>query len=405
MSNIIQIGKNLGITHNVSFQVINPVTNEVVSSHEGHNVATHSMLLGIGHYLAGEGVFGQGNITLTDYVPKFLSLGTMGLINHDCDEKGLPTGIGVSITDSEEKRFCDYMEQVPGFGADGYKRSGSTRDMNNGRLYYGLGPMYKDRLDGLAIRGEETLVTKDCGCATCDKKCDDCPKAVEKVETKYWDDTRPAVQCELISNKYPRVPISMRRVMLEEESEVPETIDVIFSGLISTGALASFRDPWRDYMFVTEAGMWTRKSWPQQQLPNGKVVTNYDVGENGLLAAYRIAPPDENNWDMTIPSNRDILKQNILRVGRNQVVQVIWKVQLGSVKQLTKTLQSEPEDLRWVIWNGGYHPSVPDEPSDINIPELLRNIDTIQQVIKEEDSEVTFNSVFKDEDVTIKGKV
>jgi hypothetical protein len=36
---------------------------------------------------------------------------------------------------------------------------------------------------------------------------------------------------------------------------------------------------------------------------------------------------------MENPANRSILQQNILRVGRNQIVQVIWKIQLGSIEQ------------------------------------------------------------------------
>jgi hypothetical protein len=36
---------------------------------------------------------------------------------------------------------------------------------------------------------------------------------------------------------------------------------------------------------------------------------------------------------MSDPANRAILRQNILRVGKNQVVQVIWKIQLGSIEQ------------------------------------------------------------------------
>ena len=37
---------------------------------------------------------------------------------------------------------------------------------------------------------------------------------------------------------------------------------------------------------------------------------------------------------MTVAANRDLLKKQIIRVGINQVVQVIWKIQLGGVDQL-----------------------------------------------------------------------
>lgn len=37
---------------------------------------------------------------------------------------------------------------------------------------------------------------------------------------------------------------------------------------------------------------------------------------------------------MTKPSNRMQLKRSILRVGINQVVQVIWKIQIGSIDDI-----------------------------------------------------------------------
>ena len=45
---------------------------------------------------------------------------------------------------------------------------------------------------------------------------------------------------------------------------------------------------------------------------------------------------------MSIPENRNIVKQNILRVGINQIVQVVWKLQLGSIDQLG-SYSPEPE--------------------------------------------------------------
>ena len=76
------------------------------------------------------------------------------------------------------------------------------------------------------------------------------------------------------------------------------------------------------------------------------------VGENGLLAAYRIAPPDSCNWDMSKYENREILKRNVLRVGTNQVVQVIWKVQIGAIEQLTSTvIQPSADKVKWILWN------------------------------------------------------
>lgn len=290
MNSIVKIGKNLGMKHNVSFRVIDTYTKQIISTHVGHNAATNSMLTGIAHYLVGDGVFNQASSILTDYVPKYISLGTMGLFSQDKDSWGLPAGIGISPDVSEEQRFKEYMLQVPGYGADGY-----DINSNNGRSEFGLGPTF---------------------------------------------DVKKYVGCELISNSYPRSDISFRDIVPEYESEISETIDVIYSAMVSTGALSQFREPGRDYIFITEAGLWSKKDWSQS-------------GENGLLAAYRIAPPNSENWDMEIPSNRDVLKQNILRVGRNQVVQVIWKIQIGSIEQLNSTLISgdAPKKTRWLVWN------------------------------------------------------
>jgi hypothetical protein len=199
----------------------------------------------------------------------------MGLLNQDQTENGLPAGIGVtpqqegeSDEDFEVRRYKEYMEQLPGYGADGYSSA-----QNNGREYFGLGPMF----------------------------------------------SVSAVKCELITPAYPRAPITYRAVLPEAESELPETMDIIFSAYISTGSLAKFRGN-NDYLFITEVGMWGSRTYK-------------NTDENGLLAAYRIVPPNSENYDMENPANRSILQQNILRVGRNQIVQVIWKIQLGSVEQ------------------------------------------------------------------------
>ena len=89
--------------------------------------------------------------------------------------------------------------------------------------------------------------------------------------------------------------------------------------MISTGALKQFRPEGQDYLFITEAGLWSKRNWN-------------DSGENGLLAGYRIVPPNMKNWDMSIQENRDLLKKSIIKVGKNQVVQVVWKIQLISTE-------------------------------------------------------------------------
>lgn len=267
----IQCDNDNRVYQNVTFRVIDKGTGKCVQEVVGHNQATNTMLTGIAYYLAGNGVLNQGEAMLADYVPRYISLGTMGLVNQDEDSQGLPAGL--------PENAQDYMNQTPGYGADGYKVSEGT--YNNGREYLGLGPKFEDRPDA-----EKTI------------------------------------NCELISPSAPRVAIQYRSVTDEDDAEVPKTLDVVFSAMISTGALAQFREPGKDYIFITEAGLWSQKTWSGSD-------------SNGLLAGYRIVPPNSKNWDMTDPANVDILKHQILRVGVNQVVQVVWKIQLGALKQLT----------------------------------------------------------------------
>ena len=289
MNSILEAGKNLGISHNLSINVLDQRTGKILHSHEGHNCATNSMLLGIAHYLSGDGVLNQGYEMLKNYVPRYISLGTMGLFNQDEDASGLPEGIGDG-EGAEEIRFAEYMRHVPGYGADGY-----DPNENNGREYLGLGPTFENR-----------------------------------------PDPSHTVKCELISESFPRSLISYRDTLPESQSELPETIDVVFSTMISTGALKQFREDGKDYVFISEVGMWSRKTW-------------VDSGDNGLLAAYRIVPPNISDWDMTVEANRQLLKRNILRVGVNQVVQVIWKIQIGSISQLAGLPEEDGDNIYYPL--------------------------------------------------------
>ena len=290
MTTVAQIAKRLDARHNVCIRVIDEPTGKVVSQHVGHNAATNSLLTGIGHYLMGEALSTQGEM-LSSWIPQYISLGTMGLSSQEEDEEGLPAGLG-SISGTEEERFIDYLEKTPGFGSDGY-------DVNlmNDREYAGLGPMFTDRA------------------------------------------STSTIGCELISPTFPRARISYRNVVPEYESEFPKTIDVILSAYVSTGALAQFREPGKDYVFITEVGLWSTPTWQ-------------GTGDNGLLAGYRICPTDEVNWDMSKEENRKLLKQSILRIGVNQVCQVIWKLQLGGIDQLGGLSAIYPQEgyMKWNVY-------------------------------------------------------
>lgn len=295
----VQCSKNLGVKYNVTFRIFDEPTGQLVSEYIGHNQATNSMLTGIAHYLKGDGILNQAKYMLSRHIPRYISLGTMGLINQDEEiiavsdqgevkyiNTGLPAGVGDRLYEndgitirSEADRFQSYIDTMPGYGADGY-----DSNRNNNRKYMGLGPMFANR----ASANTEN------------------PKTVD---------------CELISETFPRAAISYRELVPETHAEIPETIDIIYSAMISTGALAQFRESDKDYVFITEAGLWSDDQWTNS-------------ASNGLLAGYRIVPPDEKNWDMKQEANRELLKRNILKVRKNQVVQVIWKIQLGSHRQL-----------------------------------------------------------------------
>lgn len=434
-NSIIEASKNLSIRQNVSFRVIDETTGKVVQEHIGHNSATNSLLFGIAHHLVGDFVPNEGHslnpgyAMLSNYVPRYISLGTMGLINQHQDSHGLPAGIGDTIpgqgdeeyerllqelqdaanalslakealaldcqywpacdacaecqecatrigakkqavddaqaaynaaydavmTYNETARFVEYMEKVPGYGADGY-----DLNQNNGRKYPGLGYAYSSYSNT-----SQYFVNDITSWQGYLYKCiQDTPDPAGAFSETYWqkmdDIYQPSIgttiQLELISATFPREPISYRDIVPEYQAELPRTIDVVFSAMISTGALKQFRPAGQDYIFITEAGLWSRNYWDNS-------------GENGLLAGYRIVPPNMKNWDMTVQANRDLLKRQILKVGKNQVVQVVWKIQIGAVEHFASEVP-EPETYTPMLFN------VIDSDTDRYIPHTFVKVTT-----------------------------
>lgn len=280
-----QIIRNLGIQHNVAINVFDE-SGKLLRHHQGHNCATNSMLTGIGHYLAGDGIFNQAYEMLRYWVPQYMSLGTMGLCSQEEDPNtGLPLYIGNGSGHSDEEQCKHYMKHIPGYTADGYdegRYNNGRTDTPSTQIYLGLGPKFEDR--------------------------------VNKEDT---------IDCELVSSSYTRAKINYREVVPEVYAELPNTIDVALSAMISTGSLKQFRSKDKDYLFITEAGLWSTKS-------------HTTGGDNGLLAGYRIVPEDSDKWDMSVESNRKLLRSEILRVGFNQVVQIVWKIQIGAIEDLNR---------------------------------------------------------------------
>ena len=196
--------------------------------------------------------------------------------------------------------------------------------------------------------------------------------------------------------------------MPEFSSEIPNTLDVVFSAMITTGALKEFRGN-NDYVYITEAGLWSKPYYSES-------------GDNGLLAGYRIMPSDDevlelaleeqfsysdtstftlqqqaisitsvaingtytdnytfdsddntvtimntleagdsiniiyvykntDSWkNMDIPENRLAVQKSILRIGPNQVAQIVWKIQLGGLEQLNGLRYLYPTQYPEEVW-------------------------------------------------------
>jgi hypothetical protein len=466
----LEIAKRLDLKQNVTIRVIEEATNKVVCEHVGHNAATNSLLTGIAHYLLGDGTLNQGSDMLTTWVPQYISLGTMGLTSQDSEtylddeldmEVTVPAGIGVTLpapdnaTDEEKSlnaklRFTEYLNQCPGFGADGY-----DINTNNDREYFGLGLPYDERPtmqkqdffsgdgsnrsftvsttptsivsvtiypDGVVNQDihdtsvvrqvlpsgdyhleNDTVVIEDNVSA---------PVAGSRIAIIYTVDATEAATCELIDSTSLRSKINFRNIIPEVQSEIPGTLDIIFSAFISTGQLSKYRGD-NDYIYITEAGLWSKPSYNNS-------------GDNGLLAGYRIMPSDDQvntlgvedqfnadgttteftlsknaiqidsvtldnviiptseytldaeanklvfteqaptsgtlivvyrtgdmtgTWkDMSISDNRRLVQKSIIRIGEGQVAQIIWKLQLGGLEQLDGLRYLYPSQYPEDVW-------------------------------------------------------
>lgn len=488
MMNPLDIIKRLDVKQNVTIRVIDEPTGKVVQEHVGHNAATNSLLTGIAHYLMGDGVLNQGTDTLMTWVPQYISLGTMGLTSQESEtisvegeEFVVPKALGYtpvapeSATPEEKElnaqlRFSEYINQTPGFGADGY-----DNNSNNNREWFGLGYPYSLKPDALKqdfytwdgteitfplsatpiniisatlypggvidqdihnTGVERRVLSSDLYTVSGDtihfsEYPDTTIPANSRLAIIYTCDSTDAANCELITAKLDnqgkvvslttRSQITYRDLVPELESEVPNTLDVIYSAFVSVGALKGYRAE-NDYIYITEAGLWSKPYYS-------------DGGDNGLLAGYRIMPSDDevntygvetrltstgaesyelvdsqgrplsivaidsitcdgvviptedysfqmttestiltfngdtvpesgavliivyrsgdvsDTWkDMTVPANREKVQQSIIRIGTNQVAQIIWKIQLGGLEQLNGLRYLYPPQYPEEVW-------------------------------------------------------
>ena len=487
-TNPLDIIKRLDVKQNVTIRVIDEPTGKVVQEHIGHNAATNSLLTGIAHYLMGDGVLKQGGDTLSTWVPQYISLGTMGLtsqksetITVDTEEFIVPSDLGYTPAapedaSPEEKelnarlRFTEYLNQTPGFGADGY-----DNNSNNNREWFGLGYPYSLKPDNLkqdfyTWDGSEVtftlsdipisivsatlypggVVNQDISDTQVERRLlstslysvtdnyihfnpypDTTIPSNSRLAIIYTYESKDAANCEIIQaelDKYNNIvpltlssKITYRDLVPEMQSEVPNTLDVIYSAFVSTGALKDYRGD-NDYLYITEAGLWSKPGFS-------------DSGDNGLLAGYRIMPSDDEvnvlgaetiltgtgeatydlvdsdfnplsiisidsitcdgevipntdysfkmtidattltfdadsipaegstiiivyrsgdtagTWkDMTVKENREKVQQSIIRLGVNQVAQIIWKIQLGGLEQLNGLRYLYPPQYPDDVW-------------------------------------------------------
>ena len=349
--NPLDIAKRLHVKQNVTIRVIDEPTGKVVQEHVGHNAATNSLLTGIAHYLMGDGVLNQGSDTLMLWVPQYISLGTMGLTSQDSETYTVdgatyivPAGIGYTpvapedATDEEKRlnaelRFSEYINQTPGYGADGY-----DNNANNDREWFGLGYPYTLKPNKLVqdfynagatdyilthtpINADKTSIVSVTvypdGIINQDIHDTSVVRSVVSVDNYdviydtnageyhltltegstytgriaviYMVNSGDATNCELISAKVDdngnvepltlRSKITYRDLVPEIASEVPNTLDIVYSAMVSTGALKDYRGD-NDYVYITEAGLWSKPYYS-------------DSGDNGLLAGYRIMPTDD----------------------------------------------------------------------------------------------------------------
>lgn len=171
------------------------------------------------------------------------------------------------------------------------------------------------------------------------------------------------LECELVTHQHNRVPIQARRAFYPmsrtdgmNTAETVRSIDVVYTALISLGALKSMRGD-RDYLFIPECGLWGTR-WNGEKYPNNpdipEILRNRYQAPAELLAGYRVFPKEWSPQDLTddfydVPNGEDKsyvgerilvtaaqryrrrmrqLQRSIPRVGKGQVVQIEWKVQL-----------------------------------------------------------------------------
>ena len=70
-----------------------------------------------------------------------------------------------------------------------------------------------------------------------------------------------------------------------------------------------------------------------------------------LIMVYRSGDVSGTWKDMTIKANREKVQQSVIRIGVNQVAQIIWKIQLGGLEQLNGLRYLYPPQYPEDVWD------------------------------------------------------
>jgi hypothetical protein len=88
----------------------------------------------------------------------------------------------------------------------------------------------------------------------------------------------------------------------------------------------------------------------------GATVLTFENGyiptaDQNMIIIYRSGDVAGTWKDMTIKENREKVQKSIIRIGVNQVAQVVWKIQLGGLEQLNGLRYLYPPQYPEDVWN------------------------------------------------------
>jgi len=77
---------------------------------------------------------------------------------------------------------------------------------------------------------------------------------------------------------------------------------------------------------------------------------NIPAAGSTLIMVFRTGDAEGTWKDMSVKENREKVQKSILRIGVNQVAQIIWKIQLGGLEQLNGLRYLYPSQYPEEVW-------------------------------------------------------